>query len=61
MELEFVSGILELGTSGLLIWLFLKERYRVTEIMEARIAELHERILWLETRVLPYPTPTQEE
>lgn len=61
MEADMINSLLELGTSGLLIWLFLKERNRVTQIMEDRIAELHSRISWLEARVSPFPVGKGED
>jgi len=57
METDFISGLLELGTSGILVFLFLRERTRSTEIMEARIQDLKERVAYLEA-ILP-PTLAQ--
>lgn len=56
METDFINGILELGTSGILVYLFLKERARSTSIMESRIDDLKARITWLEAHVSPSPT-----
>ena len=57
-NLDIISSVLNLGEIGFLVWLFLKERARSTEVQDARIADLKSRILFLERLVRPAPPVT---
>jgi len=58
MDLSFISSLLELGASGILLAGLIYERRRSSTIQEQRIADLKEQISFL-TRDRPdYPAQT---
>ncbi len=53
METEVFSALAEFGSTGMLLGLLWFERRRSTEIVDARISDLKERIRVLESLIPP--------